>query len=160
MNRANRWRSKSGQRGSRDTTRGGDGRSPPDRRYPIVPARRVCHRPRHRQHSSQRQWGRRPAVHRVSFAEVVYFYLMGSVGEPHQRCRSWLLENRAKRDGKENRSCEGNRIDRIESVLGRRNCEQPTSGKVPLEKTLETGQHHDSSWKGIEAKSIRSRRFD
>ena len=39
------------------------GRSPPGQPYPIAPARRAFHQPRHRQRSSRRRWGRRPGRH-------------------------------------------------------------------------------------------------
>lgn len=46
------------------------GRSLPDQPYPIALVQRVCHPPQHRQHSSRRRLGRRPAAVGVSSVEV------------------------------------------------------------------------------------------
>lgn len=63
-------------------TKDGDGRNLPGQQYPKEQARRACHRPQHRQRSSQRQWGRRPAIMKEMYQKWFGGGKWGYVGNP------------------------------------------------------------------------------
>jgi hypothetical protein len=98
------------------------GRNLPDQPYPKGPAQRVCHRPRHRQRSSQRQWGHRP--------------------DRNESARLVLQSIKASRVGKLRDKERGRSSDDLGArhagwLRARIRIAIHTSGKVPLEKTLQ-----------------------
>ena len=99
-NRASQRQSRWGWHGCRDMKADGDGRNllvPP---YPIRLIRHVSHRPRHRQHSFQKRWERRPMA-KESASEVRGKWPEGSSYVYAQRVRASVGARVTQSEGQE-----------------------------------------------------------